>query len=70
MESDEEFMAQCIKEKASYHRRQHKIVMYTNQRGKARDLLNVVNFKHKQEGKKLIKSTTTAYNRACLANKI
>ncbi len=62
-------MAQCIEEKASYHGRRHETVMYTNQREKARDLLNVVNFKHIQEGKKLIKSATTAYNRARPANK-
>ncbi len=68
-ESDEEFMAQCIEEKASCHGRRHETVVYTNQREKARDLLNVVNFKHIQEGKKLIKSATTAYNRARPANK-
>ena len=68
-ESDDEFMAQCIEENASYHGRRHETVMYTNQREKTRDLLNVVNFKHIQEGKKLIKSATTAYNRARPANK-
>jgi hypothetical protein len=43
--------------------------MYTSQREKARDLLNVVIFKHIKEGKKLIKSATMAYNRARPANK-
>ena len=62
--SDEEFLAKCIEDKATYHGRRHDLVMYTNRRVKKRDLLSIANYKLAQRNKKLIKSSTTAYNRS------
>ena len=62
-DQDEEFLAECIEDKATYHGRRHNLVMYTNRQVKSRDLLNITNFRLLQKGKKLIKSATTVYNR-------
>ena len=60
----EEFVAKSIEDKATYHGRRHDTVMYVNQRVKKRDLLNIANYKLLQLGRKLIKSSTTIYNRS------
>ena len=62
-DQDEEFLAKCIEDKATYHGRRHNLVMYTNRRVKSRDLLNITNFRLLRKGKILIKSATTVYNR-------
>ena len=62
-DQDEEFLAKCIEDKATYHGRRHNLVMYINRRVNSRDLLNITNFRLLQKGKKLIKSATTVYNR-------
>ena len=46
------------------HGGRHDTVMYVNQRVKKRDLLNIANYKLLQLGRKLIKSSTTVYNRS------
>ena len=53
---DEEFLAKCVEDTATYHGRGHDLVMYTNQRVKARDLLNIANYRRLKTGKQLIKS--------------
>jgi hypothetical protein len=62
-EEDEEFLAKCVEDKATYHGRRHDLVMYTNRRVKSRDLVNIANKRLKDAGKRLIKSSTTVYNR-------
>jgi len=51
---DEEFVAKCIEDKATYHGRQHDTVMYTNKRVKKSDLLILptISF-YKEENKRL-----------------
>ena len=61
---DEEFVAKCIEDKATYHGRRQDLVMYTNRRVKKADLLNIANYKLMSRNKKLIKSSATVYNRA------
>lgn len=62
-EEDEEFLAKCVEDKATYHGRRQNLVMYTNRRVKSRDLLNIANHRLQKAGKKLIKSASTVYNR-------
>ena len=51
---DEEFVAKCIEDKATYHGRQHDTVMYTNKRVKKSVLLDIANYKlSKEENKRL-----------------
>ena len=61
---DEDFIAKCIEDKATYHGRRHDLIMYTNKRVKKRDLLNIANYRLLQKKKKLVKSATTVYNRS------
>ena len=60
---DEEFIAKCIEDKATYHGRRHDMVMYTNRRVKKHDLLNIANYRLIQKNRKLVKSAITVYNR-------
>ena len=60
---DEEFIAKCIEDKATYHGRRQDTVMYLNRRVKKSDLLNIANKRLWDKEKKLIKSATTVYNR-------
>lgn len=62
-DEEEEFLAKCIEDKATYHGRRHDLVMYTNRRVKSRDLLNIANYRLLKSGKRMIKSATTVYNR-------
>ena len=62
-EEDEEFLAKCVEDKAMYHGRRDNTVMYTNRKVKSRDLLTIANHWLEQEGRRLIKSATTVYNR-------
>lgn len=66
---DEEFIARCIEQKATYHGRRHNTVMYTNRRVKSRDLLNIANHNLRSRGKKRIRSATTVWNRSAPRNK-
>jgi hypothetical protein len=68
-DEEEEFLAKCIEDKATYHGRRHDLVMYTNRRVKSRDLLNIANYRLLKSGKKMIKSATTVYNRCKPKNK-
>ena len=61
---DEEFVAKCIEDKATYHGRRHDTVMYTNKRVKKSDLLDIANYKLLQRGKQAIRSANTVYNRS------
>ena len=61
---DEEFVAKCIEDKATYHGRRHDTVMYTNKRVKKSDLLDIANYKLFQRGKQAIRSGNTVYNRS------
>ena len=61
---DEEFVAKCIEDKATYHGWGQDLVMYTNRRVNKADLLNIANYKLMSRNKKLIKSSTTVCNRA------
>jgi hypothetical protein len=67
--SDEEFIAKAIEEKATYHGRRHKPVIFTNRRVKKRDLISIANYNLLQKGKKMIKSATTPWNRSRPQNK-
>ena len=60
---DEDFIAKCIEDKATYHGRRQNMIMYTNKRVKKRDLLNIANYRLLQKKKKLVKSAKTVYNR-------
>ena len=63
-DEEKEFLAKCIKDKATYHGRRHYLViMYTNRRVKSRDLLNIANYRLLKSGKRMIKSATTVYIR-------
>jgi hypothetical protein len=61
---DEEFIAKQIEDKTTIHGRRHELTMYTNRRVKKEDLLNIANYRLLQEGRKIIKSATTVYNRS------
>ncbi|CAB3995284.1 RNA-directed DNA polymerase from transposon X-element [Paramuricea clavata] len=63
-EEDEDFVAKSIEDKATYHGRRHNTVMYVNRRVKKNDLLGIVNHKRQTDGKKLLKSATTVWNRS------
>ena len=58
---DEDIVAKCIEDKATYHGRRQNLVMYTNRRVKKRDLLNIANHRLMSVGKRLIKSATTVF---------
>ena len=49
---DEQMIAKCIEEKATYHGRRHNTVMYTNRRVKSRDLLAIANHHRLESGRK------------------
>ena len=68
---DEELLAkQSIEEKATYHVRRHKTVMYTNRRVKSKDLSNIASFRLLQKVRKMLtKLATTAWNRSKPRNK-
>ncbi|CAC5408328.1 unnamed protein product [Mytilus coruscus] len=65
---DEEFLLNCIEEKATAHGRRHDAVLYLNKTVRKRDFKRIINFKRHQQGKKPIRSDTTAYNRARPSN--
>ena len=57
-------IAKAIEEKSVAYGRQHDLVLYCNQRVKARDLLGVANYCLKEKDKSEIKSHVTVFNRA------
>ena len=61
---DEEFVAKCIENKATYHGRRHDTVTYTNKRVKKSDHLDIANYKLLQRRKQAIRSANTVYNRS------
>ena len=61
---DEELIAKAIEQKTTLHGRRHDMVLYYHKRVKRDDLLNIANYHLLQQGKKMIKSATTVYNRA------
>lgn len=62
---DEEFIARAIEDKSTAHGRRHDMVLYTGMhRVKKSDMLSLANFRKMQQGKQLIKSATTVYNRS------
>ena len=61
---DEDVIAKCIEDKATYHGRRQNLVMYTNRRVNKRDLLNIANHRLTSVNKKPIKSATTVLNRS------
>ena len=61
---DEDIIAKCIEDKATYHGRRQNLVMYTNRRVKKRDLLNIANHRLMSVNKRFIKSATTVFNRS------
>ena len=63
-ESDEELTAKAIEQKTTVHGRRHDMVLYYHKRVKRDDLLSIANYHRMEQGKKLIKSATTVYNRA------
>ena len=65
----EEFIANAIETKATYHGRRHDTVMYTNRRVKRRDLLQIANQNLLERGKVTIRSSVTAWNRSRPRNK-
>lgn len=61
---DEENIAKYIEEKSTAHGRRHDQVSYLNHRVKCRDMLNVINHRRYEEGRRLLRSTTTLYSRS------
>ena len=61
---DEEYIAKHIEEKSTAHGRCHDQVSYLNHRVKCRDMLNIINHRRYEEGRRLLCSTTTLYNRS------
>ena len=68
-EEEEQFVAECIEEKASIHGRRSEGVLFYNKRIKQKDLLSLVNCKRMKMGKTLLKSATTVLNGARPRNK-
>lgn len=63
-EQDEELIAKAIEQKTTVHGRRHDMVLYYHKRLKLDDMLSIANYYRMQQGKELIKSATTVYNRA------
>ena len=61
---DEEFIANAIESKSTAHGRIHDPVLYTGHRVKHRDLLSIANYSLYKRGKRLIRSSTTVFNRS------
>lgn len=61
---NEENIAKYIEEKSTAHGRRHDQVSYLNHRVKCRDMLNVNNHRRYEEGRRLLRSTTTLYSRS------
>ena len=59
---DEEYIAKHIEEKSTAHGRRHDQVSYLNHRVKCRDML--INHRRYEERRRLLRSTTTFYNRS------
>ena len=51
-------------EKSTAHGRCHDQVSYLNHRVKCRDMLNIINHRRYEDGRRLLRSTTTLYNRS------
>lgn len=66
---DEEWLLKCIEDKATINGRQHESVLYTHHRVKTRDLLNIANYHRYKQGKRLLKSVSSATTRARPTNK-
>ena len=62
---DELFLSQCIEEHASVDGRRKEGILYFSRRLKQKDLLSVVNFRLREQGRAAIKSAQTIMNRAC-----
>lgn len=67
-DSEDEFLLNCIEEKRTAKGRRHDAVLYLNKTVRKRDFKRIINFKRHQQGKKPIRSDTTAYNRARPSN--
>ena len=63
-ETDENYVLQCIENKATAHGRRHDSVMYLNHRVKKKDFLRLANTSRISRGLKPIKSSTTVFNPA------
>lgn len=68
-EEDEQFILQCIEEKATAHGRRHDAVLYTGHRVKKKDFLKLANYSRMSRGLKPIKSATTVFYCGRLRNK-
>ena len=68
-EEVEDFIAQCIEQKAASHGRRHDTVLYTGRRVKVKDLLHLANHKLEEQGKPLIRSAVTVSNLSRPRNK-
>ena len=58
-EEVEDFIAQCIEQKAASHGRRHDQVLYTGGRVKVKDFQHLANYKLEEQGKPLIRSAVT-----------
>ena len=61
---DEELIAKAIEQKTTVHGRRHDMVLYYHKRVKRDDLLSIANYHLLEQGKQMIKSATTVYNRS------
>ena len=61
---DEELIAKAIEQKTTVHGRRHDMVLYYHKRVKRDDLLSIANCHLLEQGKQMIKSATTVYNRS------
>ena len=66
---DEEWLLKCIEDKATIHGRRHESVLYTHQRVKTRDRLNIANYRRYKQGKRLLRSVSSVATRARPTNK-
>jgi hypothetical protein len=66
---DENFLVQCIDNKATAHGRRHDSVMYLNHRVKKKDFIKIVNFSRDERKLPRIRSASTVYNRGLPKNK-
>lgn len=66
---DEDFLVQCIDNKATAHGRRHDSVLYLNHRVKKKDFVQIINFSRDRRNLPRIRSASTVYNRSRPKNK-
>ena len=68
-EEEEQFLAECLEERASIHDRRSEGILFYGKQIKQKDLLSIVNYKRLKMGRSVLKSAITVVNRARPRNK-